>query len=379
MRIVFAACFLLTLSLAVAAVPQGDGGRPRRVTKGSETDQDLKLQSDLVTLSVSVSDSDGRPVAGLTPDSFRVFEDEKLQRIDYFEPVGDPYSMMLVFDTSGSTIDQVEKMRAAARDFIAGIGPNDRLGIMSFSRGIDLHGDLTSDRTELNRHLNDIASSGRRNANGRRFDESTGTSFYDALYLACAESPLAQVESTGRKAVIVFSDCVDSTSAYKFKEIVDAVERSGDSVYFLLFDTREFSDRLLTLPADGENRINFSSSQIDRFYDEYGKDSPDRGRDPRDFSTLERLEINRALYDLAARQAAYLADRTGGRVYPVRSIGDLGDAYRQIAAELRTRYAVGYYPSNTKHDGTWRKLRVAVPGKPGAVIVTRSGYWAPKD
>ncbi|HQR37793.1 MAG TPA: hypothetical protein PLF26_05270, partial [Blastocatellia bacterium] len=153
----------------------------------------------------------------------------------------------------------------------------------------------------------------------------------------------------------------------------------GDSVYFLLSDTNAFSDRLLTVPGPDENRINFSHSQIERFYDEYARDDPDRDRDPRDYTALERLEMNRALYELAARQANTLADRTGGRVYPVSSIGDLGAAYREIAAELRTRYAIGYYPTNNKHDGTWRKLRVMLPGQPGAVVVTRSGYWAPKD
>ncbi len=377
MRIGLAAFLLGFLTLVAAAAPQGNEGRPRRVNP-DDTEQQLKLQSDLVTLTVSVADKTGRPMPGLSPESFRIFEDDKPQRIDYFEPVGDPYSLMLVLDTSGSTIDQLDKMRAAAREFVTGLGPKDQIGIISFSRAIDLHGDLTSDRRELYRHIDDVASS-RRNSGAPRFDETTGTSFYDALYLACAESPLAEVESTGRKAVIVFSDCVDSTSAYKFDEIVDAVERSGDSVYFLLFDTKAFSDRLLTVPGPDENRINFSHSQIERFYDEYARDDPDRDRDPRDYTALERLEMNRALYELAARQANTLADRTGGRVYPVSSIGDLGAAYREIAAELRTRYAIGYYPTNNKHDGTWRKLRVMLPGQPGAVVVTRSGYWAPKD
>ena len=378
MRIGLAATLLLLITCLGAASPQGDGSRPRRVSPDTD-EQQLKLQSDLVTLTVSVTDSAGHPMPGLSPESFRVFEDEKTQRIDYFEPVGDPYSLMLVLDTSGSTMDQLAKMRSAAREFVDGLGPKDQIGIISFSRGIDLHGNLTSDRQELYRHIDDVAASRARRPGAPRFDESTGTSFYDALYLACAESPLAEVESTGRKAIIVFSDCVDSTSAYRYRDIVDAVERSGDSVYFLLFDTKDFSDRLLTAGDDEQYRINFSRSQLERFYDEYEHDAPDRDRDPQDYTTLERLEINSALYELAGQQANAIAGRTGGRVYPVRSIGDLGAAYREIAAELRTRYAIGYYPSNSKHDGTWRKLRVTVVGKPGAVVITRSGYWAPKD
>ena len=100
-----------------------------------------------------------------------------------------------------------------------------------------------------------------------RFDENTGTSFYDAIYLACAESPIAEVTGTGRKAVVVFSDCIDSTSSYRFDQITDAVERSGASVYVLLFDTKGVTDRLLTSARGYGNRINFSVSQLERFYD----------------------------------------------------------------------------------------------------------------
>lgn len=116
-----------------------------------------------------------------------------------------------------------------------------------------------------------------------------------------------------------------------------------------------------------------------RFYQAYAPDSPDRDRDPRGYSVLERLEINRALYELARNQAAELAKRSGGRVYPIASLAGAGAAYRAIASELRTRYSIGYYPTNNRHDGTWRKLAVSVPRAVSAVVVTRPGYWSPKD
>jgi Ca-activated chloride channel family protein len=369
--------FAVLLVFVPSAFGQDDGGRPRRVSPQDAGGDAIELRSDLVTLTVSVSDAGGRAVAGLTPESFRLFEDGKPQKIEYFEPVGDPYSLMLVLDTSGSTGEQVDKMRAAAAEFVAGLGADDKLGLLTFSRSVEMLGELTNDRGALSRHLGAIKPS-RASSRGARFDESTGTSFYDALYLACAESPLAEAKTTGRKAVVVFSDCVDSTSSYRYEQITDAVERSGASIYVLLFDTRDLSDRLLTNPPAEQMRINFSKSQLDRFYDAYGGD-PDRERDTTSYSTLERLEINKVLYDLAAEQASQLATRTGGRVIPVRTIADLGGAYRQIAAELRTRYSIGYYPTNAKHDGTWRKLRVELPGRARAEIVTRPGYWAPKE
>jgi VWFA-related protein len=369
---------LVVCVAAVLAFGQDGESRPRRVIPPGQSGDAIELRSDLVTLTVSVVDAAGRPIGGLTPPSFRLFEDGRQQTIEYFEPIGDPYSLMLVLDTSGSAGDEVDKMRKASADFVAGVGPEDRLGVIAFSRSIEMLGGMTNDRTELARHLAEVKPTVARDPRASRFDETTGTSFYDAIYLACAESPLAEVKGSGRKAIVVFSDCVDSTSSYRFDQITDAVERSGASVYVLLFDTKSFSDRLLTSAPGNTSRINFSASQLERFYDTHAPDSEDRSREPSSYSDLERLEINAALYDIARAQAEQLATRTGGRVYPVRGLGDLGKAYAAIAAELRTRYSIGYYPSNTKHDGTWRKLKVELPGQPKAQIVTRPGYWAPK-
>lgn len=379
-------CLCATLPLLGPAGPAGaqeGGGRPRRVSpEPQDAPADggsVELRSDLVTVTVSVADAAGRAVAGLTPADFRVLEDARPQRIEHFEPVGDPYSLLLMVDTSGSAASEVERMRRAAGEFVAGLGPDDKLGVISFSRAINLHGRLTSDRRDLARQVGEIAPQRSASPRRGRYDESTGTSLYDALFLASTEGPLVEAAAAGRKAVIVFSDCVDSTSSYRFGDIVDAVERSGASVYVMLFDTRGVADRLLTQPDGSAERVNFSRSQLDRFYDAFAPESPDRDRDPDSYTALERLEINDALYTLARKQAEQVATRTGGRVYPVRTIGDLGSAYRAIAAELRTRYSIGYYPTNTRHDGTWRTLRIEVPKQKGAVVVARPGYWAPKD
>ena len=87
----------------------------------------------------------------------------------------------------------------------------------------------------------------------------------------------------------------------------------------------------------------------------------------RAFAILE-AELGRPLKELYAFIDAY----------PIAA-ASLGQAYAAIAAELRTRYSIGYYPTNAKRDGTWRKLSVELPGQPRAKIVTRPGYWAPKS
>lgn len=377
-------CLLVVLAVAVGCVAslgaQDGQDRPRRAVPGSSGDEgQLELRSDLVTLTVSVTNQSGQPVTGLRPESFRVLEDGVPQKIEFFEPVSDPYSLLLMLDTSGSTINDIDRMRSAAGEFVNGLSETDRLGIGSFSRGIQLPDELTSNRILLVRRVNEIGPTRASDPGAHRFDSNTGTSLYDALVLALSDSPVSQDTSSRRRAVILFSDCVDSTSTYDFEEVVALAERSGISVYVVLLDTQGFSDRLLTQPEGDENRINFSRSQLMRFYQAYAPDSPDRDRDPRGYSVLERLEINRALYELARNQAAELAKRSGGRVYPVASLAGAGAAYRAIASELRTRYSIGYYPTNNRHDGTWRKLAVSVPRAVSAVVVTRPGYWSPKD
>lgn len=377
-------CLLVVFALATACVvpagAQDSPGRPRRVNPGAGADDGrLELRSDLVTLTVSVASPSGQPVTGLRPESFRVLEDDVVQKIEFFEPVSDPYSLLLLIDTSGSTINDIGRIRSAAGEFVNGLSQTDRLGIGSFSRAIQLPDELTSNRIHLVRHVNEIGPTRARDPGAKRFDSNTGTSLYDALVLALSDSPVSQDTSSRRRAVILFSDCVDSTSTYDFREVVALAERSGISVYVVLLDTQGFSDRLLTQPEGDENRINFSRSQLLRFYEAYAPDSPDRDRDPRGYSVIERLEINRSLYELAREQADELAQRSGGRVYPVASLADAGAAYRAIASELRTRYSIGYYPTNERHDGTWRKLTVSVPKAISSVVVTRPGYWAPKE
>lgn len=377
-------CLLVVLAVAVVCVatPGAQDGqdRPRRAVPGTRGDEgQLELRSDLVTLTVSVTNQSGQPVTGLRPESFRVLEDDVPQKIEFFEPVNDPYSLLLMLDTSGSTINDIDRMRSSAGEFVNGLSQTDRLGIGSFSRGIQLPHELTSNRILLVRHVNEIGPTRASDPGSHRFDSNTGTSLYDALVLALSDSPVSQDTSSRRRAVILFSDCVDSTSTYDFEEVIAVAERSGISVYVVLLDTQGFSDRLLTQPDGDENRINFSRSQLLRFYNAYAPDSPDRDRDPRSYSVIERLEINRSLYQLAREQAEELAKRSGGRVYPVATLAGAGAAYRAIASELRTRYSIGYYPTNNRHDGTWRRLAVSVPRAVSAVVVTRPGYWAPKE
>jgi VWFA-related protein len=71
-----------------------------------------------------------------------------------------------------------------------------------------------------------------------------------------------------------------------------------------------------------------------------------------------------------------LAEKSGGRLLRADTLGSLPDAFAQIAAELRTQYSIGYYPTNTTHDGLYRKIKVSTSRK-NVAVRAKPGYRAP--
>jgi VWFA-related protein len=244
--------------------------------------------------------------------------------------------------------------------------------VIVFSREIELIADFADPRAKVEAAIDQVVPTVGSEAS--RFTTNTGTSLYDALYLAVEESPLKQAE--GRKAIICMSDGVDSTSMKNYRDVSTLVERSEASVYFLGLNTEQATLTGLLKPRTDSGYLNFSPSQINRYYDEYDADSLERHR-PRDLMTADvKREINAGLYKIARREQQEIAERTGGRVYPVRTLMDLSGVYRQIADDLRSQYSISYYSSNQARDGRWRAIRVEVRPR-DTTVRTRSGYWAP--
>jgi Ca-activated chloride channel family protein len=71
-----------------------------------------------------------------------------------------------------------------------------------------------------------------------------------------------------------------------------------------------------------------------------------------------------------------MSDDTGGRVINVHNEKSLEKAFDVISEELRSQYVIGYYPTNNKHDGTFRKIHVDV-SRPDVKVLARRGYYAP--
>ena len=359
---------LVALALASYSVASAQERRPA----DQDQDEAIKLKADLVMITAAVLDRDGRAIRSLKRDEFVVFEDGVEQKIAHFSPTEEPFTVMLLLDLSGSTRDEIALMKHAAKRFLTELRKDDRVGIIVFSGDVELIADFTSDRKMLEEAID--AEEPPQGSETYRFTRKTGTSFYDALLLAVEESPLKGVE--GRKAIVCMSDGVDSTSRSTYREIATLVEKADASVYFLELNTEEAMIRGLLKDKTDSGYINLSPSQINRYYDEFDRNSTERNQ-PRDQIPPEtKREIAAGLYDIARRDMRQLAERVGGRVYPVNALTDLAAVYKQVAEDLRSQYSIGYYPMNETHDGKWRAVRIEVR-RQGANVRARSGYWAP--
>ena len=361
---------LLLLILVLEAV-----GAVRAQVPPTQSDQDqtIKLKADLVTITAAVTDSNGVSVRSLKAEDFDVYEDGVKQKISHFASGDEPFTLMLLLDISGSTADEIMLIKRAAKNFLAELRNGDRVGVIVFSGEVELIADLTENREKAVAAIDSAATP--EGSGGARFNESTGTSFYDALYLAVEESPLKKVE--GRKAMICVSDAVDSSSKTRYAEVSKLIEKSDASVYFLELNTEAVTLNRLLKPKSDPEYADLSQSQVDRYFDAYDADSLDRHRERKLFPPDLLTKINHGLFELSRGQEREIAQRAGGRVYPVRSLMDLAGVYKQVAADLRAQYSIGYYSSNDAHDGRWRKIKVEVHAKAkGASVRARSGYWA---
>ncbi len=324
----------------------------------------IRIDTDLVSIDVVVMDGAGnRNPGALKASDFVVYEDGVRQKISGFSAADAPFNLVLLIDTSGSTRDEVGLMRRAARRFLDELRPRDRIAVIQFNRQVELLEDLTSDRARIEEALNLLKP-------------GTGTSFYDALQLTIDEV-FKKVE--GRKAIIALTDGVDSFGYGTFEQALPMLERSGATVYFLELDTEEYTQAGMTRDCDHDNRFEFSRKQLKKYLKEYAEGAKESDLQSHcQLSRIERMQINRRLYESARREMREMANKTGGRVYPVKDTRQLEPAYAQIAAELRTQYSLAYYPTNEKRDGKWRALRVVI-NRQGLVAKTRPGYRAPND
>jgi Ca-activated chloride channel homolog len=176
---------------------------------------DLRVDSTLVLVPVSVNDPLNRPVTGLEKENFRIYEDRVEQKIVSFSSEDEPIAVGLVFDTSGSMGDKLQRSRMAAGEFFKFADPNDEYFLVEFDNSPRLEVPLTRDTGRIAEQLT--------------FSRSRGsTSLLDAIYLALHEMKKSKMN---KKALLIISDGGDNHSRYTVTEVNDVVRESDVLIY----------------------------------------------------------------------------------------------------------------------------------------------------
>jgi VWFA-related protein len=347
-----------TASDPAAGNPSGEDGMINQDTYQGETVEGdvLRVNTALVTVPVSVMDRGGKYVPDLSREDFHIFEEGVEQRITYFAAVDQPFTVALVIDTSGSTDYSLDQIQNAAIAFVNQLKEQDRVMVIAFDDRINLlTKQPTSDREELIKAI-------------RRTRTGGGTRLYDAVHQVINEHMKG---ITGRKAIVLFTDGVDTTS---FQASYDSTLREADGldalIYPVAYDTR---DGILGgsgggVWGSGAPRIPFPGGRGGVIIGGGGGRYPGGGgRSP-----------SPAEYQRARMYLNELALRTGGRLYNGNSMLGISQAFSYVAEELRRQYSLGYYPKEGGQAGQRRQIKVRV-NQPNLVVRARDSYvYTPK-
>lgn len=331
---------LLAIGVLFALLVMSIDARQERGQKPTSQDEEpVKLHTTLVQVPVVVSERGGRYVSDLNRDEFAIFEDGVRQNLELFGSVEEPFSAALLLDSSGSTEAALEQIKSAALAFIGNLRPQDRVMVVSFNDSVEVLSELTSNTAKLAAAVRSIKA-------------GQFTQVYEAVYTAVWER---MHEIPGRKAVIVFTDGIDTASSEISEEdTLDAVIESEDIiVYPIRYATRQdveqkMEARLRTsITSNGAGAV---SEKLDQ----------------------SRHELDRT-YRSADEYLQQLAEMSGGVLERADRLGDLKTALGKIAEELRHQYLLGYYPTNTQKDDRSRKISVRVT-RSGLLVRARPAY-----
>ncbi len=354
-----AVAVILALVAALASV-----NAQQQTPRGDDSRDGFRFKSgvDLINVTATVFDADGRFVPGLRQDDFSVFENSVRQELTYFSAERVPVSLGIVLDTSGSMAgEKMDDARAALDRFVLDLlDERDEVFLYRFSDHPILVQDWTADRTRVSRAMSRIAPNG-------------GTALYDAVLEAL---PLARRGHHQKKALVIISDGNDTSSLSTLRDVRAAVRDSEVLVYAVGIDGENVEDRLRRGPQNprmpgipGRPPSPFPPRMPGRpggrfpvFPQIFG---PGGGRSfP---GTVNDDRVN-------ATALREITDDSGGRTELVRSSRDLNPATASIADELSKQYTLGY-ASSLERDGRWHDIRVDLRNRSYRVRARR-GYVA---
>ena len=290
--------------------------RPERVRA-----QDAVYRSgvQLVPLTVTVTDRGGRYVPDLTAADFAIFEDGRRQLISQFSAGRVPVDLGILLDTSSSMRNDLALAQQAASGLVRHLKEGDRGAVVGIASTVRFHQSMTSDLARVDTALRSTQASG-------------NTALYDAVYIALRQYQQERLRTSEvrRRAIVLLTDGIDTSSHVAFDEVLDLVRRVEVTVY------------VVSLGADPTLRGTMG-----------------------DRTSLE-----------SAHALSTLARESGGRLFTPHLSGELAAIYDAIGQELSNQYVIGYVPSGPATDGIFRHISVGVLQPHAGMARTRAGYYA---
>ena len=300
-------------------------------------------------------DRAGRYVPNLRKEDFRLWEDGAEQNVAFFSSVDKPFSLVLMIDTSASTRFRLEDIQDAAIAFVNQLRQDDRVMVVSFDDQVRILSEFTSDRSRLRDAI-------------RRTRTGNSTKLYDAVDMVMNQRLNRE---SGRKAVVLFTDGVDTTSKHaSYASNVRDAEELDALVYPVQYDT--YVDQGGGGGGGSWPRSRRSNSDLlGQILGGILRGGSSRGGGGGGGGG--GIGNTRQDYDLADRYLNEMSQRTGARKYHADSTQNLAYAFSNIAEELRRQYSLGYYPKAGSQAGQRRQIRVRV-NQPNLAVRTRDSY-----
>ncbi|MEW6362844.1 MAG: VWA domain-containing protein [Acidobacteriota bacterium] len=328
--VVGTAFVFLALSFTAVVFSQNPSPSPTPKPTPKPEDEEIRIDTELVNISVRVVDRNNRPIGNLQKSDFKVFEDGVEQQIEFFSKGEVPTKYTLLVDNSGSLRQLIDQVIEASKIMIAANRPGDETSVIRFisSDKIEILEEFTQNKNDLNDALENM------------YIEGGQTAIIDAIYLAVEKlnqsQPKGKDAERTRQAIVLITDGEDRASYYNENQLAELLKESDVQIYVIGF-------------------VNLLSS--------------------------EKGFISKSPQGKAKAFLERIAGQTGGKVYYPAGGADLNSIARDIASELRAQYSIGYIPTNDRRDGTFRNIKVVVADGPKGekrIAITKIGRVAEK-
>jgi VWFA-related protein len=343
-------------------------------------DDVVRVDTDLVLSAVLVVDPQGKMVTGLTKDDFIVKEDDKLQEIASLS-MGDskdfPRSIVLIIDYSRSQLPYIRNSIESAKMLVDKLNPKDRMALVTDD--VKLLSGFTGNKQLLKEKLEGLKRSALSGALG-------ASQQYDALMATLNE--VFNVEDV--RPIIVFQTDGDQLEALRDQATIltsfvpprkyglaDILARSNKiraTVYSVISGVRfagvPDADLMNRAKLDWGNR-NTANMELARARNGVGREAPEPSQE-----SLQRIAA-----EWVRRQTALIsvAKSTGAWAEFLEQPEQADEIYTRILSDIERRYVIGYYPTNRKRDGKFRKVTVEVRGHPEYSVQGQKSYFGREE